>query len=98
MSISIRSVEALAQGETIWDDKVVGFGCRRQLKGASYVLKYRVHGQQQYLTLGRHGPLTPDTARRKAKQILGRVAEGNDPQAEKAEAKEKAADTIGKVI
>jgi hypothetical protein len=62
MGISIRTVEALAAGEAIWDDKVKGFGCRKQLKGCSYVLKYRVNGRQQYLTLGQHGPLTPDTA------------------------------------
>src|SRR5215475_14507228 len=96
--ITIRSVEQLRPGDTIWDDKVIGLGVRRQTHSCSYILKYRVHGGQQFLTLGKHGPLTPDTARRKAKQILGKVADGKDPRAEKIEAKSKAADTLGKVV
>jgi integrase len=96
--ITIRTVEALEPGEIVWDTRLKGFGCRRQLRGCSYVLKCRVHGRQQFLTLGQHGPLTPDTARKKAKQILGEVAAGKDPQAEKAEAKSNAAHILGKIV
>jgi integrase len=96
--ITIKSVEALSAGDTIWDERLKGFGCRRQTNAASYVLKYRVNGRQQFLTLGQHGPLTPDTARKKAKRILGQVANGQDPQAEKAEAKSNAANTLGALV
>jgi integrase len=96
--ISIRTVEALAQGEAVWDEAVKGFGVRRQLGAAVYVVKYRVFGRQRFVTIGRHGaPWTPDRARREARRLLGLVAEGKDPQSEKAEAREKAADTLGKV-
>src|SRR5262245_26611559 len=85
MSISIRTVTALKPGEVIWDASVKGFGARRQLNSVSYVLKYRHNGKQRFVTLGRHGALTPDEARKKAKRLLGSLAGGNDPIAPKAE-------------
>jgi len=100
--ITIRAVQALKPGETIWDaghnEAVRGFGIRRQRGDAVYVIKYRVFGRQRFVTIGRHGsPWTPETARREAKRLLGLVASGKDPQTEKAEARAKAADTLGKV-
>jgi integrase len=84
--IGLRDVRALAAGEIIWDVAVPGFGARRQ-KGASitYVLKYRTNeGRQRWHTIGRHGaPWTPETARAKAQELLGEVAKGRDPAAEK---------------
>ena len=100
--ITIRAVQALKPDETIWDaghnEGVRGFGIRRQRGDAVYVLKYRVFGRQRFVTIGRHGsPWTPETARREAKRLLGLVASGKDPQADKIEARAKAADTLGKV-
>src|SRR5262249_29219524 len=85
MSISIRTVNALKPGEVIWDASVRGFGARRQTNCVSYVLKYRHEGKQRFVTLGKHGVLTPDQARKKAKRLLGSVAGGNDPVAPKGE-------------
>ena len=101
-SITIRTVQALKPGETVWDaghnEAVKGFGVRRQRGDAAYVIKYRTFGRQRFVTIGRHGsPWTPDLARREAKRLLGLVAAGKDPQTDKAEAKAKAADTLGKV-
>jgi hypothetical protein len=66
-SVTLRTVEALKPGETIWDggrEAVKGFGARRQVAGAVYVLKYRFRGSQRFYTIGRHGaPWTPETAR-----------------------------------
>jgi integrase len=100
--ITVRAVQALKRSETIWDaghnEAVKGFGVRRQRGDPVYVIKYRTFGRQRFVTIGRHGsPWTPDKARREAKRLLGLVAGGKDPQAEKAEAKAKAADTLGKV-
>lgn len=92
--ITVRSVEALQPGEVIWDSRLKGFGCRRQLRGRTYVLKYRLHGRQQWFTLGQHGPLTPDQARKRAKQILGQVAFGKDPAAERGEARANVIHTV----
>jgi len=85
MSITIRAVKALGQGQVIWDTSVPGFGARRQLNSVSYILKYRHAGKQQFVTLGRHGVLTPDEARRKARKLLGSVAGGVDPVGPKAD-------------
>jgi hypothetical protein len=67
----------------LWDDKVVGFGARRQTKGVFYYLRYRRNGSQIMHSIGRHGsPWTPDTARIEAKRLLGVVAGGDDPFAQ----------------
>ncbi|MDF0523402.1 integrase arm-type DNA-binding domain-containing protein [Bradyrhizobium yuanmingense] len=98
-SITIRAVQALKPGETIWDadhrEAVRGFGVRRQRDQATYVLKYRVFGRQRFVTIGPHGaPWTPQLARKEAKRLLGLVANGKDPADEKAKARLQAADTL----
>lgn len=84
--IGQRDIRSLLPGETIWDSGVTGFGARRQ-KGStvSYILLYRTaEGRQRWHTIGRHGaPWTPDTARAEALKLLGQVAGGLDPTAEK---------------
>jgi integrase len=90
--IGLREVRALKPGETVWDGAVAGFGARRQTGDAiAYVLKSRTaEGRQRWHTIGRHGaPWTPDGAREDARRLLGEVAKGGDPAAEK-QAKRKA--------
>jgi len=75
-------VDRLKSGCTVWDDDCRGFGVRRQVRDASYVLKVRIHGRQRFLTIGKHGaPWTPETARMRARRLLGEIAEGKDPAA-----------------
>ena len=84
--IGLTDIRALKPGESVWDAAVGGFHARRQkTKAVSYVLAYRTsEGRQRWFTLGRHGaPWTPDAAREEAKIVLGRVAKGEDPAAEK---------------
>ena len=83
--ITMRSIQALRPGQTIWDGKTLGFGARRQREAISFILKYRINGRQRFVTLGRHGALTPEQARRKAKRLLGEVAGGTDPVGPKGE-------------
>jgi hypothetical protein len=66
----------------LWDTHVTGFGARRQTNGVFYYVRYRHNGQQTVKSIGRHGPWTPDTARARAKQLLGTVAGGTDPFAQ----------------
>jgi integrase len=66
----------------LWDTHVTGFGARRQTNGTFYYVRYRHNGTQTVKSIGRHGPLTPDTARARAKQLLGTVAGGTDPFAQ----------------
>ena len=74
--ITISSIAKL-QG-WLWDVAVTGFGARRQTNLVHYYIRYRHNGSQIVRSIGRHGALTPDTARAKAKQLLGVVAGGVD--------------------
>ena len=75
--VTISSIGKL-QG-WLWDVHLTGFGVRRQTRGTFYYVRYRHNGQQIVRSIGRHGPWTPDTARNKAKELLGAVAGGSDP-------------------
>lgn len=84
--IGLRDVRALPPNSEIWDSAVAGFGARRQTGDAiAYVVLYRTpQGRARRYTIGRHGaPWTPEGAREEAKRVLGEVAKGNDPAADK---------------
>src|SRR5215472_14730977 len=87
--IGLREVRALTPGEIVWDGAIAGFCARRQRGPAvTYYVKYRTaNGRQRWQVIGRHGVLTPDEARVKAKAILGTVVNGADPAAEKRAAR-----------
>ena len=82
--ITVKAIENLPPGKAIWDDKVIGFGARRQKKCVSYIVKTRVNGRQKLITIGKHGaPWTPETARKEALKILADTARGIDPNERK---------------
>ena len=82
-----RIVDRVQPGSTdyfLWDDELPGFGLRVYPSGRlTYVIQYRSKGRTQRYTIGTHGVLTPETARREARAQLGRVAQGENPSAEK---------------
>lgn len=69
----------------IWDSELAGFGLRIMPSGLrSFIVRYRAGGGgrtaiRRTYTLGRHGILTIDQARKQGKAILGAVANGQDP-------------------
>ena len=84
--IGLRDLTRVQPHQTLWDGAVAGFGARRQSGPViSYILVYRTkESRQRTYTIGKHGsPWSPDTARQEARRILGEVAKGGDPQAEK---------------
>ncbi len=82
--INRTAVAALKPGETIWDDRVKGFGARRQQEAITYIVKSRLKGRQKLLTIGRHGsPWTPEMARKEARRLLVMLEQGIDPVEEK---------------
>ena len=83
-----RVIDAAESGPTdrfLWDSEVVGFGVKLNIKGRkTYVAQYRVGGRSRRFTIGAHGaPWTVETARERAKVLLGKVADGDDPQESK---------------
>lgn len=99
--IGKEAVDALKPGAVLWDTVVRGFGVRCREGGTkTYIVQYRAGSGRGALlrkyTIGRHGsPWTPDTARREARRVLGRVAGGADPAAERA--CDKKAGTVGQL-
>ena len=91
--ITKRSVDALQPGEKpyiAWDDRLTGFGVRVLPSATkSFILNYRPgpggrKAPNRRIVLGRCGIITPDQARRMAHEMLGRIAAGQDPAAERA--------------
>jgi len=76
-------VDRLHPGSMVWDTALIGYGVRKQRRSAFYLIRYRINGRQRFLTLGRHGAFTPDTARREAQRLLGLVASRIDPALER---------------
>jgi integrase len=86
-------VDSLDKGQRVWDTNVKGFGIRRQTTDAVwYLLRYATRqGQERTISIGRHGsPWTPDSARNEARRLLGLVASGRDPLAEKKQQRDVA--------
>jgi len=84
--------KAKNEGRTLYlrDDELTGFGAISTKAGAcSYFVEYRLGGRdttQKRMTIGKHGALTPDEARKLAKEELGKVARRVDvAQERKAE-------------
>ena len=86
--ITLSAIRAMQMGSRLWDQgtgAAPGFHARRQNGAAiTYLLKYHIHGKARWHTIGRHGaPWTPETARAEARRLLGAVASGADPAAER---------------
>jgi len=68
----------------LWDGALPGFGLRIFPSGRkSFVVFYRTGSRQRLMTIGRYGLYTLQQARLKARKILTRVADGEDPLAER---------------
>ena len=86
--ITKRAIDSLTPRDRayfLWDTDLTGFGCKVTPAGRRvYVLQYRTKQQQSMgapkrLTLGKHGQLTPDQARKLAADLLLDVKAGADP-------------------
>ncbi len=77
-----------ARDKIVFDDTLPGFGLRLREGGKrTWIAQYRVGAVQRRVTLGTTETLDADAARRAAKEVLARARLGQDPQAEKIEAR-----------
>lgn len=93
--IAKRTVDAAqpaASTYRLWDAELKGFGLRVTPSGSkTYFVFYRAgggrSGAQREFTIGRHGVLTPDQARKEAERLLSAARLGGDPQADRTKAR-----------
>jgi integrase len=93
IKITKRVVDGLASGAAdvfLWDAELRGFGIRIKPSGsAAYLIQYRnAEGRTRRLALAKIGTLTPEEARKLAREKLGSVAKGADPSDERHAARE----------
>ncbi|MDE0032228.1 MAG: tyrosine-type recombinase/integrase [Deltaproteobacteria bacterium] len=82
LSLSKRIIDRLSVDDkdaVFWDRDLPGFGIRVYPSGAKvYVVQTRVFGRSKRVTVGRHGKLSADQARKEAARIIGRI-KGGEP-------------------
>jgi integrase len=81
--IGPQSILKLQPGDVLWDSDLKRFGARCRSRGTTYFICARIDGRQRWLTIGRHGPLTPTEARDRAKRSLAEIDAGRDPTRER---------------
>ena len=91
ISITKRTVDAAkpaAKDHFLWDNDISGFGLKVTPAGGKiYVYQYRIarpgeaaRTPAKRYTIGKHGNLTPDEARKRAKELAALVERGVDPR------------------
>lgn len=104
IKLTKRSVDALrptGKRFTVMDTDLKGFCLRVSTSGGKvYGFRYRVgggrSGRQRWLSIGKHGNLTPDQAREMARTWAMQVAGGGDPALERQT--KRAAPTVSQLL
>lgn len=92
---TVEALEARDQDYLVWDRDMRGFGVRIYPSGKRiYLVQYRTARRTRRVTIGQHGVLTADEARKMARQYLGDVARGSDASAIR-QAKRRAPNVAG---
>ena len=95
-TLSKRVVDRLSvdgKDAVFWDRELPGYGVRVYPSGRKvYVVQTRVAGQSRRVTVGRHGDIAPDRARKDAARIIARIKAGLPPKLVEPEAPPTVAD------
>ena len=82
-TISRRTVEGLPKGEretVFWDRELSGFGVRVYPSGSKvHLVQTRAGGKSRRVTIGQHGLLSAEQARRKAAAVIAGIKAGEEP-------------------
>ena len=81
----VESIRPASRDIVVWDGELPGFGVRVKPSGVrSYIVQYRNrHGRSRRYTIGQHGTLTAEEARRQARLLLAEAQRGTDPAADR---------------
>ncbi len=103
MALTQAKVDRVACERTSWtwiaDDGKrglgSGFGLRVYKSGArSYALRYRAARRLRFYTIGKASILTLDEARERARELLVRIGDGEDPAADRSRSRD--VETVGR--
>ncbi len=87
IKINKRNVDAIrgdGSDRFYWDADLPGFGLRVRASGRKYfVAQFRANGRLRRMTLGPHGAVTPEAARRRAMAVISEAKGGGDPTAQR---------------
>jgi integrase len=81
---AIDAIQPPASGQQLYrDTELAGFGLRVGTRSKVFFAEAQVRRRTVRVTLGRYGPFTAEAARRRALRVLGEMADGRDPNAER---------------
>ena len=107
MKLDARTVDALRldgkKDAIFFDDVLIGFGYRLRLSAGgkvlrSWIAQYRRAGATRRMLLGSAEVLTAERARAAAKEVLAKVALGQDPQGDRADQRDADRLTFRKAV
>ena len=85
--------------KTYFDSDIAAFGVRVRAGGSrNWVVQYKIAGKNRRLVLGGVHALDAGKARAMAKDALAAIRLGNDPVAQKLDARMRAGDTFGALL
>lgn len=99
---AIDAIKPQALRFEVWDTDLKGFGLRVEPSGVkTFIIRYRPGAggraaPKRFMAIGRHSEaFTPEQARRRARELLGAAARGDDPAGERA--KHRAAASVAEL-
>ena len=79
---TVDRLESDGRERFYWDTELPGFGLRIRASGRKYfIVQFRAKGRERRMTLGLHGTITVDAARRRAIAHIAEARNGVDPAA-----------------
>ena len=86
----VESLSYTEKGQKYYHDaELKGFGVAVAMQSKTYFAQRDIFGKTVRVTIGKHGVFTTDKAREEARQLLARMAKGENPNATKREERQK---------